>query len=54
MTLVNQAFDGAYGPLMHFLINDPNLTPKQRQALEEALKEQPEKQRETENGGDNQ
>ncbi|MBP7050448.1 MAG: BlaI/MecI/CopY family transcriptional regulator [Phycisphaerae bacterium] len=46
-TLVNQAFDGAYGPLMHFLLSDPALTPKQRQALEEALKEQPEKR-----GGD--
>ena len=42
-TLVKQAFDGAYGPLMHFLVNDPDLTPKQRQALAEALQEQPEK-----------
>jgi len=53
MTLVNQAFDGAYGPLMHFLVNDPNLTPQQRQALEEALKEQPENRGGTENDGDN-
>jgi len=53
-TLVNQAFDGAYGPLMHSLVNDPNLTPQQRQALEEALKEQPEKRGGKENDGDNQ
>ena len=53
-TLVNQAFDGAYGPLMHFLVNDPNLTPPQRRALEEALKEQPEKRGGKENDGDNQ
>ena len=38
-TLINQAFDGAYGPLMHFLANDQNLTGKQRQALAEALEE---------------
>ncbi len=42
-TLVNQAFDGAYGPLMHFLVNDQSLTPKQRQALAQALQEQSEK-----------
>jgi len=53
-TLVNQAFDGSYGPLMHFLINDSNLTSKQRQALEEALQEQPEKRAGTENGKENQ
>jgi BlaI family penicillinase repressor len=40
-TLVNQAFDGAYGPLMHFLVNEEGLTPKQRRALARALKEQP-------------
>ncbi|MGE5295822.1 MAG: BlaI/MecI/CopY family transcriptional regulator [Solirubrobacterales bacterium] len=54
MTLVNQAFDGAYGPLMHFLVNDPNLTPRQRQALEEALKDQPEQRGGKENGGNTQ
>ena len=53
-TLVDHAFDGAYGPLMHFLVNDPNLTPKQRQALEEALKEQPEKRGGKENDSDHQ
>jgi BlaI family penicillinase repressor len=42
-TLVNQAFDGAYGPLMHFLISDQSLTPKQRQALAKALEEQSKK-----------
>jgi BlaI family penicillinase repressor len=40
-TLINQAFDGAYGPLMHFLVNEEGLTPKQRRALAEALKAQP-------------
>jgi BlaI family penicillinase repressor len=42
-TLVKQAFDGAYGPLMHFLINDQNLTAKQRQALAKALQQHPQK-----------
>jgi BlaI family penicillinase repressor len=42
-TLVNQAFDGAYGPLMHFLISDQGLTSKQRQALAKALEEQSKK-----------
>ena len=36
-TLMNQAFDGAFGPLMHFLVNDQVLTEGQRQALIEAL-----------------
>ena len=39
-TLVNQAFDGAFGPLMHFLINDQNLSPQQRAELARALKKQ--------------
>lgn len=39
-TLVNQAFDGAYGPLMHFLVNDRRLTRAQREALSEILEDQ--------------
>ena len=38
-TLANQAFDGAFGSLMHFLVHDQSLTKKQRQALVEALQE---------------
>ena len=32
-TLANQAFDGAFGPLMHFLLEDQGLTKKQRAEL---------------------
>jgi BlaI family transcriptional regulator, penicillinase repressor len=53
-TLVNQAFDGAYGPLMHFLVNDPGLTLTQRQALAKMLEEQGEEKGGKENGRDNQ
>jgi BlaI family penicillinase repressor len=53
-TLVNQAFDGAYGPLMHFLVNDQSLTPKQRQALARALEEQGGERGGQENDRDNQ
>jgi len=35
--LANQAFDGAFGPLMHFLVEDHDLTARQRQELIEAL-----------------
>lgn len=42
-TLVNQAFDGAYGPLMHFLVNDQRLTRAQREALSEILENQSDK-----------
>ena len=38
-SLANQAFDGAFGPLMHFLLEDQNLSVKQRQELIETLKE---------------
>ena len=31
--VVDQAFDGAFGPLMHFLVEEQNLSPKQRQEL---------------------
>ncbi|MBN2129196.1 MAG: BlaI/MecI/CopY family transcriptional regulator [Sedimentisphaerales bacterium] len=53
-TLVNQAFDGAYGPLMHFLVNDHSLTARQRQVLSEALQEQPNRRGGQRNGRDNQ
>ena len=42
-TLVNQAFDGAYGPLMHFLVNDRRLSAEQRRALAKILEDQTEK-----------
>ncbi len=42
-TLVNQAFDGAYGPLMHFLVNDRRLSSEQREALAKILEDQPKK-----------
>ncbi len=35
--LAEQAFEGAFGPLMHFLVEDQKLTPKQRKELAEAL-----------------
>ena len=37
-SLANQAFDGAFGPLMHFLLEDQKVTPKQKRELMEALK----------------
>ncbi|MHC4124165.1 MAG: BlaI/MecI/CopY family transcriptional regulator [Planctomycetota bacterium] len=36
-SLANQAFDGAFGPLMHFLLEDQKLPGKQRQELIKAL-----------------
>ena len=36
--LADQAFDGAFGPLLHFLVEDQDLSPKQRRELMEALK----------------
>ena len=35
--LANQAFDGAFGPLLHFLIEDEGLSARQRRELMEAL-----------------
>lgn len=37
-SLANQAFDGAFGPLMHFLIEDQKLSAKQKQLLLQSLK----------------
>ncbi len=36
-TLANQAFDGAFGPLMHFLLEDQKLSSRQRQQLLQVL-----------------
>lgn len=36
-SLANQAFDGAFGPLMHFLLEDQKLSSKQRQQLLQVL-----------------
>ena len=38
-SLANQAFDGAFGPLMHFLLEDQKLSAKQRQELQQVLKQ---------------
>jgi len=38
-SLVNQAFDGAFGPLMHFMLEDQKLTDNQKEELLKALKE---------------
>jgi BlaI family penicillinase repressor len=35
--VLDHAFDGAFGPLMHFLVEDGKLTSKQRQELIEIL-----------------
>ena len=32
-SLANQAFDGAFGPLMHFLVEDQNLSKTQKEEL---------------------
>ncbi len=36
-TLVNHAFDGAFGPLVHFLIEDKKLSPREKKQLMEVL-----------------
>ena len=38
-TLVNQAFDGAFGPLMHFLMDEESLSEAQRHELIRALRD---------------
>jgi BlaI family transcriptional regulator, penicillinase repressor len=38
--LVNHAFDGAFGPLVHFLIEDKKLSSRDRKALIEAMKKE--------------
>ena len=39
-SLANQAFDGAFGPLMHFLLEDQKLTVNQRHQLLNAIQKQ--------------
>jgi BlaI family penicillinase repressor len=39
--LANQAFDGAFGPLMHFVLEDQKLTSAQRRELIKALETKP-------------
>ena len=39
-SVLNQAFDGAFGPLMHFLLEDQNLSAKQRRELLQAIKQE--------------
>lgn len=36
-TLLDQAFDGAFGPLMHFLVEEEKLTAKQRREIMQIL-----------------
>jgi BlaI family penicillinase repressor len=38
-SLLDQAFDGAVGPLVHFLIEEKQLTPKQREELSKVLQD---------------
>ena len=35
--LLNQAFDGAFGPMMHFLVEDEKLSAKEREELIQIL-----------------
>ena len=44
--LVNQAFDGALGPLVHFLVEDQSLSERQRQELIAALAKADQRQEE--------
>jgi BlaI family penicillinase repressor len=39
-SLVNQAFDGTFGPLMHFLLEDQKLSISQRRQLLEVVQNQ--------------
>jgi BlaI family transcriptional regulator, penicillinase repressor len=41
--LVNHAFDGAFGPLVHFLIEDKKLSSHDRKALMDALRKEDKK-----------
>jgi BlaI family penicillinase repressor len=46
-SLANQAFDGAFGPLMHFLLEDQKLTDSQRQQFLNAIQKQEKKEKES-------
>ena len=48
-SLVNQAFDGAFGPLMHFLLEDQKLSDTQKEELLKALKQTEGEQKGAEN-----
>lgn len=39
-SMLDQAFEGAFGPLMHFLVEDERLTAAERRQIREALEEQ--------------
>ena len=39
-SLLDQAFDGAMGPLMHFLVEEKQLTPKVKKELMQILQEE--------------
>jgi BlaI family transcriptional regulator, penicillinase repressor len=41
--LVNHAFDGAFGPLVHFLIEDKKLSPREKKQLIEVLNQEDKK-----------
>lgn len=38
-SLVNKAFDGAFGPLLHFLLDDEQLSEKDRATIEALIRE---------------
>jgi len=42
-SLAEDAFEGAFGPLMHFLVEEESLSPAERRKLMEILKRRPEK-----------
>jgi len=46
-SLANQAFDGAFGPLMHFLLEDQKLTENQKRELLSTVQEQDKQKRES-------
>ena len=46
--LLDQSFDGAMGPLMHFMLEEQKLNPKQKQELIEILQNESEESGETE------
>jgi BlaI family penicillinase repressor len=49
-SLVNQAFDGAFGPLMHFLLEDEKLSKTQKEELTDILEQ---KQQDEQKGAEN-
>ena len=42
-SLVDDAFDGAFGPLMHFLVEKEKLSPEERRRLTQMLEAKPKK-----------